>query len=82
MVPPISKHSKKAKKKIIKEKNTIKQGVGNDDNEAKNKWKIIIIYGAFHLHSKMELKLMQQIIEEEKNQQSISHKKTNKKINN
>jgi hypothetical protein len=37
MVPPISKHSKKAKRKIIKEKNTIKQGVGNDDNEAKNK---------------------------------------------
>jgi hypothetical protein len=37
MVPRISKHSKKAKRKIIKEKNTIKQGVGNDDNEDKNK---------------------------------------------
>ncbi len=66
MVPRISKHSKKAKRKIIKEKNTIKQGVGNDDNEDKNKWKIIIICGAFHFHRKMELKSVQQIIEKNK----------------
>jgi hypothetical protein len=56
----------------------MKQGVGNDDNEDKNKWNLIIIGGAFHLHSKMEFKLVQQIIE--KNKVTINkHKKTNKK---